>query len=690
MSTPDTPPQTPTPNGSASAAASPAPSDPSAPGESPSNGQATATAEGAPERGSDDAPPQEGHAEDSQHDSSLEESPVEGAADQGPPGEGASGEGAPGEKKRRRRRRRRKPAGQGAAEGASGSEETEPAAVDSEGAVPKPSDRPEKREPRRERKQGPPRERPPVNAGDIVFGKIIEIDDEAILIDIPGKARAIFDRREMLLSDDDEAAAARSDSASASPVEEVPAKVEGAEGSPSAEAAPPVPSAEEEVRAESAGAATVEVSAPPVVEPEPPREPKVPRVILEVGADFIGVVHSDGARGGLVVLTHHPKRLERAKPVIEKAFKEKTTLLGLVTGVIKGGVEVDVDGLRAFAPGSHVDLRLGTDLSHLVAKRLPFYVTEYAKRGRDVVLSRRAILEEESRRARTEALGKLKVGEELDGIVRSVVPFGAFVDVGGIEGLVPLQEMSHNRGDGPSDVFKAGEPTRVVVTKIDDRGKVWLSRKATIPDPWQKVAQKYAVGTRHSGKIVRLQPFGAFVELESGVDGLMHTQDLSIKRIETPDEVVKVGDAIDIVVAHVDPSNHKIALHPALQGASVDEAPQKVAPYKPVKAEVVTIESGGLVVRILGVTGRNARGYVTASGTGTPRGTELRKAFKVGQQVDGKVIEVDPRRGEVKLSIKALSEDQERNAYQQYRQQLKAEARVTFGDLLAKKGTLPR
>ena len=273
-------------------------------------------------------------------------------------------------------------------------------------------------------------------------------------------------------------------------------------------------------------AAAVEATPPAVSTPEPPKEPKVPRVILEVGADFIGVVHSDGARGGLVVLTHHPKRLEKAKPLVEQAFKEKATVLGLVTGVIKGGIEVDVDGLRAFAPGSHVDLRLGTDLSYLVAKRLLFYVTEYAKRGRDVVLSRRAILEEESRRARSEALAKLKVGEELDGVVRSVVPFGAFVDVGGVEGLVPLQEMSHNRADGPSDVFKVGEPTRVVVTKIDDKGKIWLSHKATIPDPWQKVAQKYAVGTRHSGKIVRLQPFGAFVELESGVDGLLHTQDL--------------------------------------------------------------------------------------------------------------------------------------------------------------------
>jgi small subunit ribosomal protein S1 len=300
------------------------------------------------------------------------------------------------------------------------------------------------------------------------------------------------------------------------------------------------------------------------------------------------------------------------------------------------------------------------------------------------------MLEEEARRARSEALAKLKVGEELDGIVRSVVPFGAFVDVGGIEGLVPLKEMSHNRADGPSDVFKAGEPTRVKVVMIDDKGKVWLSRRATIPDPWQQVAQKYSSGTRHTGKIVRLKDFGAFVELEPGVDGLIHTQDLSIKRIEDPSEVVKVGDSLEVVVSHVDGSQHKIALHPAPHGDAAGEAPQRVIPHKPVKAKVANIESGGLVVRILGVTGRNARGYVTAAATGTPRGTELRKAFSVGQEIEAKVIEVDPRRGEVKLSIKALSEDQERNAYQQYRQQLKAEARFTFGDLLAKKGTPSR
>jgi small subunit ribosomal protein S1 len=645
------------------------------------------------------------------------------------------------EKKRRRRRRKKKPGAQ--ATGEAGAPSDSPDATDgppADGAAEPVTEGPRVERPvdRRDRKKekrhtGPPRERPPVNMGDIVFGKILEITDEAIFVDIPGKAHAIFDRREMLLPDDEDEGArpARSSAtpehsldepaaaSEAAPADaEVPAPSEDRRDGTSAapprrgphmdgtSADPPRRGLQMDDASAPAEAAPVEAAAegplpeaveapPPAVEPiaeevapapGPPKEPKVPRVILEVGADFIAVVHNDGARGGLVVLTHHPKRVEKVKAALEKACQEKTTTLGLVTGVIKGGIEVDVDGLRAFAPGSHVDLRMGADLSPLVGKRLPFFVTQYAKRGRDVVLSRKSIIEEESRKARAEALAKLKVGEELDGVVRSVVPFGAFVDVGGIEGLVPLQEMSHNRADGPSDIFKAGEPTRVKVIKIDDRGKVWLSRKATIADPWQKVAQKYALGTRHTGKVVRLQPFGAFIELESGVDGLIHTQDLSIKRIESPSDVVKVGDSIEVVVAHVDPTQHKIALHPALPGDLANEAPQRVAPHKPLKAKIVGIESGGLVVRILGVTGRNARGYITSAATGTPRGTELRKAFSVGQEVEAKVVEVDPRRGEVKLSIKALSEEQERSAYQQYRQQLKAEARFTLADLITKKG----
>jgi small subunit ribosomal protein S1 len=700
-----------------------------------------------------------------------EESATTEGADAAGPNAGAAGPDG-GHKKKRRRRRKKKPGEAGAAatgpadaSASSTAEEEAPAAeadAGATGAAPA-TRKPHERDKKKERKHaGPPRERPPVNIGDIVFGKILEITDEAILVDIPGKAKAIFDRREMMIVDEEEASPPGSRvgprAAAAEPTAEPseaggasPSADEGATGSAEAppdantdvavngmadealvgvdahaleEGAAPATHADEAleasrgegsstgspledeapqaephtdeahaeapVAAEGADQATAE-EAPPetAAEDAPPplqRDPKVPRVILEVGADFIAVVHNDGARGGLVVLTHHPNRGERAKPNVERAFNEKAMIDGLVTGVIKGGIEADVDGLRAFAPGSHVDLRLGADLSHLVGKRLPFFVTQYAKRGRDIVLSRRSLLEEEAKKARAEALARLKIGDEMDGVVRSVVPFGAFVDIGGIEGLVPLQEMSHNRADGPSDVFKAGEPTRVKVIKIDDKGKIWLSHKATIPDPWQAVAEKYAHGTKHTGKVARLQPFGAFIELEPGVDGLIHLADLSIQRIESPGEVVKVGDSIEVVVSHLDAHNHKIALHPAPTGEAAGETPQRVILHKPVKARIVGIESGGLVVRILGVTGRNSRGYITAAGTGTPRGTELRKAFKLNQDIEAKVIELDPRRGEVKLSIKALSEEQERSAYQQYRQQLKAEARFTFADLLAKKG----
>jgi small subunit ribosomal protein S1 len=714
-------PQDPTPAAEPAAPAPPATPAPQAaePARVAEESPAHAAATGGDDAAATGGDEHEGEGGDDEHDAAGDAAEGGDAAAAGPGGAPA----AAGEKKRRRRRRKKKPgahageAGQPGAEGVAGSGEpgAEGASADAsaEGA-PTGEARPPKKD-KKEKKHGPPRERPPVNVGDIVFGKIIEITPEAILIDIPGKAKAIFDRLELLLPEEEDErgkpvkekrrveegpapegdASATADEGATTemtvvaPSDEAPAAEAAAPvaEAPAAEAPAATPPADDAVVAEpapEAPAADASTGDEPAPEPEPVKAPTVPRVVLEVGADFIGVVHNDGARGGLVVLTHHPRRFDKTRPAVEKAFADKTPVTGLVTGVIKGGLEVDVDGMRAFAPGSHVELRLGADLHHLVGQRLPFLVTQYAKRGRDLVLSRRSMLEEEAKKLRSEALSKLKVGEEIEGIVRSVVPFGAFVDIGGIEGLVPLTEMSHNRADGPSDVFKAGEPTRVKVTKIDDKGKIWLSHRATIPDPWGEVAKKYAQGTKHTGKVVRIQPFGVFIELEPGIDGLCHTADLSLNRIESPSEVVKVGDSIEVVVSHVEPGNHRIALHPALQGDAANEAPQRIVVHKPVKAKVVTIETGGLVVRILGVTGRSARGYVTAAGTGTPRGTELRKVFKVGQDIEGKVIELDPRRGEAKLSIKALGEDQERSAYNQYRQQVKAEAKFTFGDLLNK------
>jgi small subunit ribosomal protein S1 len=660
--------------------------------------------------------------------------------EEGAEGDGASADGgvaadgtpaAPG-KRKRRRRRKKKPAGEGgvAVEGAEGQT--------AEGAVPGDlhpigPPRPPRLQHEKHDKHGgqgkkdrPERERPAFNVGDVVFGKVIEVTEDALFADLSGKAKAIFDLRELLITEEEaeeynRAHKADRKAAQSDPEEAAHAAAEAAEKAAAAagEAAPEAAGDEPEVTApptevspgQSVSAPSVEAApaeAAPAADAAAPaavtteateaaaeaaeeaKAPQLPRVILEPGAPFVGLVHNDGGRGGLVVLTHHPKRVSKAKPMVAEASRTGALVFGLVTGTIKGGVEVDIDGLRGFAPASHVDLRPGSDLSHLVGKRLAFAVTQYAKRGRDVVLSRRALLESEYKEKREEALKNIKFGEVVEGIVRTIVPFGAFIDVGGVEGLVPLSEMSHNRADGPKDVFKLGETTKVKILRVDEKGKLWLSRKSAIDDPWSQVAKKYAQGTRHTGKVVRLQPFGAFVELENGIDGLIHSADLSIKRIEHPEEVVKVGDELEVVVASVDSHQHRIALHPAATGEAANEEPQKIGPGKMVKVVVVAAEAGGLVVRILGATGRNARGFISAMATGTPRGTELRKLFPVGKELEVKIVEMDPRRGEIKLSIKALAEETERNAYQTYRAQVKREAKFgTLADLLAKRNITP-
>ncbi|MFO0755812.1 MAG: S1 RNA-binding domain-containing protein [Byssovorax sp.] len=415
-----------------------------------------------------------------------------------------------------------------------------------------------------------------------------------------------------------------------------------------------------------------------IMDEEPPVE----------GDQFIATVASTGVRGGMLMLSRLPLILEETRKMLEAAAQSGEAVNGFVTGAVKGGLEVDLGGLRAFAPASHVDLRHGADLNYLVGNRLDFIVTQYAKKGRDIVVSRRKMLEDESKKLRAEAMSKIEAGSVQKGIVRKVVAWGVFValpDLGGVEGLIHMTEASHDRGARLTDLFKPGAEIEVKVLRVDEKGKLWLSRKAVIADPWDSVKEKYTIGSRHKGKVARIQPFGAFIELEPGIDGLIHTADLSLKSIEHPEEVVKVGEEIEVVVASCDTGARKIGLHPAPPPGEEAEPRQRIQPHKVVKVSVVQAMEGGLVVRVLGVTGRLARGFIPAGHTGTIRGTDLRKEFPVGTQIDAKVLEIDPRRGEAKLSIRALKEDAEKQAYQQYRAGVAREAKFgTFADLMKK------
>jgi small subunit ribosomal protein S1 len=523
----------------------------------------------------------------------------------------AAGEASPGQKKKRRRRRKKKPAGEGqnadAAAGEGGEATAGDAAKDGQ------KRKKDKKRGARPRSGRPATDRVPFHVGEEVFGRVTALLEQAIMIDLAGKALAIFDRGEMAADD----------------------------------------------------------------------------LIPEVGDRFVARVHQDGARGGLVVLTRKPLREEDAKPKVEQAAKDGTLVKGLVTGIVKGGVDVDIDGLRAFAPASGMDLHpQNANFTALLGERLEFKVVEYEKGGRDVVVTRRPMLEVEAHERRKHALTLLQEGQVMHGVVRTVVDWGAFValpEAENLEGLVHVSEASHDPRANCLELFKPGEKLEVKITKIDERGKIWLSRKALIEDPWAEAKLKYAPGTVLKGKVSGLQPFGAFVDLD-GFEGLIHVSDLSLKRIEHPSDLLKIGDEIDVVVHQLDLKTRKIALHPAPTGELADEPKQTVKQNAGVTVKVFKAEPDGLLVRITGVTGRMARGFIPAGQTGTLRGTDLRKKFPVGSQLHAKVLECDPKRGEAKLSIKQLAEDEERNAHREYRRQLAKEGGFgTLGDLLAAK-----
>ena len=457
-------------------------------------------------------------------------------------------------------------------------------------------------------------DRVPFRIGEQVFGKVTAVLDEAIMVDLSGKALGIFDRAEM--------------------------------------------------------------------EPDD--------LIPQVGENFVAEIHNDGGRGGCVVLSRKRLREEDIKPVVEKACQEGTLVKGLITGTIKGGIEVDIMGLRAFAPASGTDLHpANANFAALVGQRLDFKVIQFEKSGRDVVVTRRPMLEAEAHERRKLALTLLTEGQVMEGVVRTVVDWGLFValpEAENLEGLVHASEASHDPRPRLLEQFKPGDRLQVQITKIDEKGKIWLSRKALVEDPWSSAREKFSGGTRHQGTVLSLENFGAFIELEPGVEGLIHVSDLSFDHIEHPSEKLKVGDTVEIVIAHVDGRNRKLVLHLAPPPEQADEPAQKIVRNANVKVEIVKIESSGLVVRVMGVTGRAARGFIPAGQTGTPRGSELRKSFKQGARIDAKIVDIDPRRGEPKLSIRGLAEDEERRATREYRQKVKAESSFgTLGDLFRKK-----
>jgi len=295
------------------------------------------------------------------------------------------------------------------------------------------------------------------------------------------------------------------------------------------------------------------------------RDPESGAIQLVVGDQIEATVVDDGRSSGSVVLKRTVGRGGHVPGELEQALAHGIAIEGLVTGENKGGFDVQIGAVRAFCPGSQIDRRRGEARAY-VGQRLRFRVVRIEAGGRNIVVSRRALLEEEAAEQAAQTWDRIQVGAVLQGRVSSVQDFGAFVDLGEVEGLIHVSELGHGRVSHPSEVLEAGQVVEVQVIKVEpgeggQRARVGLSMRALAPDPWLSARAQFPVGATVPGVVRRLESFGAFVEIAPGLDGLVHVSKLTLeRRVAHPRQVVAVGDRVDVTVMAVDDAQRRISL----------------------------------------------------------------------------------------------------------------------------------
>ena len=285
-----------------------------------------------------------------------------------------------------------------------------------------------------------------------------------------------------------------------------------------------------------------------------------PSEIVGIGDQIEALVLQKEDKEGRLILSKKRAEYERAWNRVEERFQSGENVEGEVIEVVKGGLILDI-GLRGFLPASLVDLRRVKDLTAYLGTRIEARVIEMDRNRNNVVLSRRVVLEEARRAERQEILSKLRKGMRLKGTVSSIVDFGAFVDLGGIDGLVHISELSWNHVNHPSEVVKVGQEVEVEVLDVDlNRERISLGLKQTTEDPWRTLVKKYPVGVIVEGSVTKLVSFGAFVDLGDGVEGLVHISEMASKHVDTPSQVCSVGDTVQVKVMEIDLDRRRISL----------------------------------------------------------------------------------------------------------------------------------
>ena len=372
---------------------------------------------------------------------------------------------------------------------------------------------------------------------------------------------------------------------------------------------------------------------------------------VEVALDSV----EDGS--GETRLSREKAKRARTWTRLETAFEKQEVVIGIITGRVKGGFTVEIDNVRAFLPGSLVDVRPVRDPSYLENKPLEFKVIKLDQKRNNVVVSRRAVVEQEYSAERSALLDNLQEGAAVKGVVKNLTDYGAFVDLGGIDGLLHITDMAWKRVKHPSEVVKVGEEIDVRILKFDrERQRVSLGLKQLGADPWQNIARRYPANTRLFGKVTNIADYGCFVEIEEGVEGLVHVSEMDwTNKNVNPAKVVHVGQEVEVMVLDIDEERRRISL-------GVKQC--KANPWKEfadnynrgdkVSGQIKSITDFGIFIGLAG--GIDGLVHLSDISWDLP-GEEAVRSYQKAQQVDAMVLSIDPERERISLGIKQLAKD---------------------------------
>src|SRR5215472_6536439 len=360
---------------------------------------------------------------------------------------------------------------------------------------------------------------------------------------------------------------------------------------------------------------------------------------------------------GDAVLSRDKARREESWIRLEKAFNEQTRVQGVIFGRVKGGFTVDLDGAVAFLPGSQVDVRPMRDVGPLMNQAQPFQILKMDRRRGNIVVSRRAVLEERRAEERSSLVASLQEKQVVEGVVKNITDYGAFVDLGGVDGLLHVTDIAWRRVSHPTEVLSVGQTVTVQIIKINhETQRISLGMKQLQTDPWEGVGAKYPTGVRFKGKVTNVTDYGAFVELEPGVEGLVHVSEMSwVKKNVAPSKIVSPGQEVDVQVLEVDSNKRRISL--GLKQCTENPWAAFAASHPPgsvIEGEVKSITEFGLFIGL----DNEIDGMVHLSDLSWDKtGEEAVAEYKKGDVVKAKVLDVDVEKERISLGVKQLAGD---------------------------------